>query len=217
MQLEKHIPPPPATGHIELYDNIDYSGDMRSYTWSSIDQYINLNSSGMNDRTESLRFYDWYIGNIDTIFYGDNSCQQYLARYGQDSSSVEGLNNQFSSFRIEQHGTLNPNRWIRLCDGTGYGGDCKDYRYLNNDKCIDLNQTGMSDRSESLRFYDGYVGNFDVIAYGDSSCQVYNARYGEETSTFGNLNNQFSLITNREVPIPCSRWDHALNFYYLKL
>lgn len=113
--------------------------------------------------------------------------------------------------------TLNPKRWIRLCDGTGYGGDCKDYRYLNNDKCIDLNQTGMSDRSESLRFYDGYVGNFDVIAYGDSSCQVYNARYGEETSTFGNLNNQFSLITNREVPIPCSRWDHALNFYYLKL
>jgi hypothetical protein len=148
----------------------------------------------MNDRSESLRFFDWYIGNFDVIFYGDNACQVYNARMGEDTSTFGALNNQFSSIRLEEHGTLNPNGWIRLYAGTGYGGDSKDYRYQSSDKCIDLNLTGMSDRAESIRFYDAYIGNFDVIAYNDNNCQVYNARYGEDSSDFGMLNNQYSSI-----------------------
>ena len=195
MRIEKHNPPlTPGGGRIELYDGTSYSGDLRSYTWSSNSLCIDLNSSGMSDRSESIRFFDWYISNFDVIFYNDNTCQQYYARYGEETTTFGNLNNQYSSMRIEQHGTLNPNGTIRLYDSTSYGGTYYDYRYQNNDKCIDLNPSGMSDRSESIKLMDYYVGNFDAILYGDNACQVYLARFGEESPNFGGLNNQFSSM-----------------------
>lgn len=191
IRIEKKIPPPPPQGgRLELCQGTDFGGGCTPYTWSNNSQCIDLNGSGMNDQAESLRFFDWYIGNFDAIFYGDNACATYLARFGDDAKTFNGLNNQFSSLRIEQHGTLNPNGSLQLCDGENYGGQCNAYRYVSNGKCYDLNETGMSDKADSLRFLESYVGNFDAILYQDNACGTYIARFGEDAVSLGGLNNQ---------------------------
>ena len=98
-----------------------------------------------------------------------------------------------------------PGDGIGLYSGTSYGGDSQIYTYSSDSTCINLANTGMDNRSQSLRFLGSYVGNYDAKMYGDNSCGVYNARYGQDTSDFGALNNQFSSmqIEKHQPPPTC--------------
>jgi len=187
-------PPSPADG-IELCDNANYGAPCAAYVYTNNDTCINLASSGMDDKAESLRFRGNYIGNYDAVLYADNSCSVYNARYGSDATSLGGLNNQISSFRIEQHGAPpGAGDGIELCDGTNYGTPCTTLIYTSDNTCINLASTGWDNRAESLRFHGTYSGNYDAILYDDTGCSVYNARYGSDTSTLAAFNNSISSL-----------------------
>src|SRR5262249_40487844 len=91
------------------------------------------------------------------------------------------------SFRVD------PVVGVQLYDGTNYAGELQPvYQYSSNGTCVDLGANAY--KSESFRLQGGYVGNYEVVFYNDHACGVYNARYGQDASTFGNLNNQFASL-----------------------
>lgn len=88
--------------------------------------------------------------------------------------------------------TTSPSNGIELCDGINFGQLCQTFTYSGDNVCIYLG--AMDNRSESVRFRGSYVGNYDAVMYGDSSCGTYNARYSQDVSDFGAQNNNFSSM-----------------------
>ena len=93
---------------------------------------------------------------------------------------------------------------IELCDSMNYVGACIAYTYTSNGTCINLANSGMDNRAESLRFRGSYIGNYEVILYGDNACGVYIARYGSDATDLGGLNNQTSSIRIERHQAQCA-------------
>ena len=95
---------------------------------------------------------------------------------------------------------------VKLCDGQSGGGSCQTYTYPgNNNTCIALGT--LDNKAESLYFQGSYVGGqgpgqYQAIMYDDTNCQVYNARYDSNQSSFGALNNVFSSMRIEKNPPP---------------
>ncbi len=116
----------PANG-IQFCDASNYSAPCVTYTYIADNTCIALANNGMDNKIQSLKFMGNYIGNYSVILFEDNSCATYIARYGNNSSDLGGLNNITSSFRIEQ---LQPADCPTSPDGVtlyvnaGYQGHC---------------------------------------------------------------------------------------------
>lgn len=183
---------------VSLCDNSNYGAPCRTYTYSSNDQCIALGD--MDNKANSIKFLGSYVGNYDAVMYGDTSCGVYNARYDHDVSDFGLQNDNFSSMRLERHG---PSGGIDLCDGSNYGSPCKNFTWNgNNNACISLGD--MDNKANSIRFNGNYVGNYDAIMYGDTSCGVYNARYDHNVGDFGLQNDNFSSmrIEQHQPPQP---------------
>jgi C1A family cysteine protease len=91
----------PSGDGVRVYDQTSYGGEYQTFTYTNNNTCIYLDR--LDNRAESLRFLGSYQGNYSAVMYGDSSCSVYNARYEQDTSDFGwGLNNQFSSMRLER-------------------------------------------------------------------------------------------------------------------
>jgi hypothetical protein len=165
-----------------------------------IGEYPNPGAIGLpNDSISSLR-----VGaNVKAVLCRDdgltNTCEWFE---GDDTNLNDNSvgDNQVSSVRVESRSGGTQGDGIEFCDGTNYGGDCQTYTYTSNGACISLG--GMNDRAESLRFKGSYVGQYEVILHSDESCGTYIARYGQDATDLGGLNNQTSSIRIEKLVPP---------------
>lgn len=104
---------------VRLWSQSNYQGESRVYSYVSNDTCMPLGS--MSDQSKSLSFEGGYFGNYQAIFYADDSCQTFNARYDKNVSDFGLLNNQFSSMRMERI------EGVQLCTGEGATGTCQTY------------------------------------------------------------------------------------------
>lgn len=200
-RIEQQVPPitstPDPSDGIDLCDNTNWGAPCKRYTFINNEYCINLVPDGWGERADSLRFIGSYVSNYDIIVYDDSSCATYNARYGSDEYDMGAFKNAISSIRIEKHTTpvtpVPPGN-ITLCDGTNYGQPCQAFTYVRNDYCTNLQPYGWDNRADSLKFVDGYIGEFDVILYDDNGCNIYNARPGSDIPDLGAFKNSIGSI-----------------------
>jgi len=98
--------------------------------------------------------------------------------------------------------TPGPNDGVQLCEGTGHVPPCQTFTYTSDGTCIYLDQ--VDNRAKSLQFVGSYFGRYGAIMYDDSGCNTRLARYDENVTDFGALNNQFSSmrIEQHRTPTP---------------
>jgi murein DD-endopeptidase MepM/ murein hydrolase activator NlpD len=197
IRIEKHSSPPPTgSDGVVLCDGTNFGQPCSNpITYTANDTCINLANIGWASRADSMRFQGSYVTGYEVVMYHDNGCSVYNARYGQDTADLGAFRNQIASIRIEQSGAPSgPNDGIDLCDGTNYGQPCQTFYYHGNDTCQNLATWGWDNRADSVRFKSDYAGGYDIIVYHDNSCNVYNARYGQDTPDMGAFKNAIASI-----------------------
>jgi hypothetical protein len=212
IRIEKLSSPPPTPNDgVALCDGTGFGQPCQPFTYTSNDTCINLANYGWDNRADSMRFQGSYVTGFEVIMYDDNNCSVYNARYGQDTADLGAFKNSISSIRIEQYGApAGPNDGVELCDGTQYGQPCQPFYHQGNDTCLNLSTWGWDNRADSVRFRSGYAGGYDVIVYHDNGCNVYNARYGQDTPDMGAFKNAIASIRiEKHGPPPPDLSPHA--------
>jgi murein DD-endopeptidase MepM/ murein hydrolase activator NlpD len=165
-----------------------------NYTWTSDDACIDLAGEQMANRVNSLRFRGDYSQNFEVVLFSDAGCLSSIGNYTTDATTLGVLNDTAGSAKIKKHSPVTSTGKIELYNAVGFTGTAQSFTWTNNNLCIDLTPSGMSDHSKSLQFFSGYIGNYDVIAYSDNLCQTFSATYTEDVADFGVLADTFSSI-----------------------